>query len=80
MPELNPYQFQPEGETFGIAPIGVGRMMHLVTGETSTKCNPLADVHEPQKFQHPGGKLTKAVVGEIAGLGAGLCNRCFPER
>jgi hypothetical protein len=70
------------GETFGIAPMGRGRSLHLVTGDTSTKCTKLGDVHEPTKYSHPGGKLTRdkaaAVVGP--GLDNQLCPRCFPKK
>lgn len=63
--------------------IRLGSQAHLVTGRTSTKCNPKAEVNTVTTHPHPGGELTNQRVGEQPsiqdeGQEYSLCRACFP--
>ena len=94
MPSNNE-DFQNGGGEFYVAGMGLGRKMHLYTGEYSAKClgNKLGDVQqEIGPIPHPGGKLTlkkaAAAIAEQAKssyrlLGIdeyNLCPKCFPNK
>jgi len=79
------------GNSIKIASVGVGRKVHLVTGEFNgggyVKCkgNTPQNVHQPDEYPHPG-SLDRESVATVTDTSPNyyheedLCPRCFPAK